>query len=113
MGHAVHLRILYAVWGHPQGTDEVIVGTPVCSTVERIHHHDHHLVAVGLRRSFDEPQSVAKEMIERLHTVAEVLKVERHWLALKLWRIAHIVTKAVLPHEDKVICLKTTLQRPP
>ena len=48
MGHAVHRAILDAVGSHPQGADEIVVGAAIGSAVERVVHHDHHLIALGI-----------------------------------------------------------------
>lgn len=67
VSHAVHGLVLYAVGRHPQATDEIVVGTTVGCAVERVHHHDHHLVAVGLRARQGELERVAEKGVERLH----------------------------------------------
>ena len=110
--HAVHLRVLDAVGGHPEGADEVIVGASIGGTVERVRHHDHHLVVVAFRTGSREFQGVAEESVERLHLMAQVLHAEGHRLAIEQGRIGGVVAESALPHENQVVGFDRAFQTP-
>ena len=116
MRHTVHFLVLDTVGRHPETADEVVVGTAIGRAVEGVHHHDHHLVTVCLRTwcliIAHEFERITEEMVERLHTVAQIPEIEGHGLAIEGRRIARVVTKAPLPHQDEVIGLDAAFETP-
>lgn len=112
VGEAVELAVLYAVGGHPQRADEVVVGAAVGRALERVVEHDEHLVGVGLGAGPGELERVAEEGVEALHAALEVGQVHCHRVAVELRGLGHVAAEALLPEEHEVVRLRRVAPAP-